>query len=137
MAIVQKRIYELETYEQLEVGDIGFIPATSIFLPVDYSGWGESKKITFADLFSSYHVESGRLSNLISYSVSVLFGTSFEGTVLDSIKVYRNVTPIIDKNIRQDVLFYNLSVSLNGFSFTIDSSEDLSGIIIDYNFIEA
>lgn len=136
MAITQKRINTLSTYEQLDAGDVGYIPATSVFLAVDYSGWTESKKMSLDDFLSSIHIEAGRLSSLGSRSVSITFGTAFTTTVIDTVKAYREV--VYDgKTIRQDVLFYDLSVSLSGFSLEIDSSESLTGIIIDYKMLEA
>lgn len=135
--MAQKRIYELETYEQLLPGDEGYIPATSVWMAVDYTGWTEAKKITLDDFLASLHVEAGRLTNLVSRSVAVVFGTPFSGTVIDRVSVYRIFTPQSGKPVREEVRIYNLSVTTTGFSLEIDSTEALSGIIIDYSMVEA
>lgn len=135
--MAEKRIHELDIYEQLELGDAGYIPATSVWLAVDYTGWAESKKITFDDLLSSIHIEAGRLSSLASRSISVTFGTAFSSTVIDTINVYKESTPISGKTIREEVRYYNLNVTLTGFTLEIDSNEDLTGVIVDYKVMEA
>lgn len=135
--MAQKRIYELSTYTQLNPGDVGYIAATSIWLAVDYTGWTEAKKITLDDFLGSMHVEAGRLSGLGSRSVAVTFGTAFTGTVIDRVKVYRYFDPSPGETVREEVRFYDLSVTLTGFTLEIDPDEPLSGIIIDYNMLEA
>ena len=137
MAIQQKRIYDLSTYTQLEAGDPGYIPATAVWVAVDYNGWTEAKKMSLDNFLSQFHIEAGRLSSLSSRSVSVTFGTAFDTTVIDNIKVYKEVDVVGTKTVRQDVLFYDLSVTLSGFTLEIDASESLTGVIVDYSCIEA
>lgn len=134
--MAQKRIYELPTYLQLESGDPGYIPATSVWLAVDYNGWSEAKKMSLDDFLSTMHIEAGKLSSLASRSVSVNFGTAFTNTVIDRVKVYREISGG-GGTVRDPVLYFDLVVTLSGFTLEIDPSESLTGTIVDYQMLEA
>lgn len=134
--MAQKRIYELATYIQLDPGDIGYIPATAVYIPVDYNGWSEAMKMSLDQFFGSFHAEAGRLSGLSSSSVAKVFGTPFTSTVIDTVSVYREI-PGGGGTIRENVLYFDLSVTLTGFTLEIDPSENLTGVIVDYKMIEA
>jgi hypothetical protein len=131
---IQKRINELEIYEQLDSGDVGYIPSTAIWLPVDYSGWTVSKKMALDDFLSNIHFEAGRLSNISSWSVSITFGTAFS-SFSGGVSVYRDKIDGTD-TIRENVLKKNLLETLTGFSFEIDPSESLTGVVVNYNYFE-
>lgn len=134
--MAQKRIHELSTYLQLESGDPGYIPATSVWLAVDYNGWSEAKKMSLDDFLSTMHIEAGKLSSLASRSVSVNFGTAFTNTVIDRVKVYREISGG-GGTVRDPVLYFDLSVTLSGFTLEIDPGESLTGTIVDYQMLEA
>lgn len=80
---------------------------------------------------------SGILTGLVSRSVSVDFSFEFSAVPVGrkNIHVYRTVEPETNVFLDQDVLHHSISVSTTGFSLEIDSSEDLTGIIIEYHFI--
>jgi hypothetical protein len=137
MAINQKRIYELGTYTQLESGDPGFIPATAVYLAVDYNGWTEAKKMPLDGFLGTLHIEAGKLTSLGDRSVSVVFDTAFTGTIIDRVVVYREVEIIAGETVRKEVNLHDLAVTLSGFTLEIDDGESLTGIVIDYSMIEA
>lgn len=134
--MAQKRIFELGTYLQLESGDPGYIPATAVWLAVDYNGWTEAKKMSLDDFLGTLHIEAGKLSSLSSRSVSKVFGTAFTSTVIDDVRAYREISGG-GGTVREPVLFFDLSVTLSGFTLEIDPSENLAGVIVDYKFLEA
>lgn len=134
--MAQKRIYELSTYTQLISGDPGYIPATAVWLAVDYNGWTEAKKMSLDDFLSTLHIEAGKLSSLANRSVSKNFGTAFTGTVIDDIRAYREISGG-GGTIREPVLFFDLVITLSGFTLEIDPSESLTGVIVDYKCLEA
>jgi hypothetical protein len=136
MAVNQKRIYELETYIQLDSGDVGFIPATAVYYAVDYNGWTEAKKQSLDNIFGTVHLEAGKLSSLGSRSVSVVFGTAFTGTVVETVNAYRELTYPVGV-VREDVMINDLAITLSGFTLDIDVNESLTGVIIDYKMMEA
>lgn len=89
------------------------------------------------------HFENGRITDITSNTVVVYFTEPFTiKPTLVQLKVYRMVEniPISGKFVMQDVLHYFDDdedwVILTGFSLFIDSSEDLTGVIIDYCFTE-
>ncbi len=89
------------------------------------------------------HFENGKLTGITSNAVVVSFTEPFTiKPTLVQLKVYRMVEniPIAGKFVMQDVLHYFDDdedwVVLTGFSFFIDSSEDLNGVIVDFCFTE-
>lgn len=134
MAIIQKRINQLAIYEQLDPGDVGYIPPTNLWLAVDYNGWTESKKMLLDDFLATFHLESGRLSNLASRSVSIVYGTPFS-SFSGGITVWREYDRSGD-TIREKVLIKDLSETNTGFSFEIDADESLTGVFVNYNYFE-
>lgn len=133
MAVIQKRIKDLDDYTQLESTDIGYISPSNIYLAVDNSteAWAEPKKVTFAQLIGITHMEAGQLSSLSSRSVTVTFDSPFTLPVIPYINPYR-VSVIGGKSIREVVRIYDLLITINGFTLTIDTNESLTGVIIDY-----
>jgi hypothetical protein len=127
MAITQKRIYELDTFDGEQI--------SGTWYAVDNQAWTEPKKSTLEGILDVANVEAGRLTNLGSRSVSFTFGEPFT-QLAGGLKVYRQVTKGTDTFIK-DVLYKNLVESLAGFSLEIDSSESLTGIVISYAYFEA
>jgi len=78
----------------------------------------------------------GILSGLGSSSVAVNFPIPFPSIPVGrkNLHVYRVYTPEPGKDVDENVLFYGLTVTTSGFSFEIDSSESLTGVIIEYLF---
>jgi len=90
---------------------------------------------------SSLHIEKGTIENLTSHNVIIYFTEEFDAKpTMVQLKVYRMVEVETDKWIIQDVLFYQAGndgrpYNQYGIGFVIDSSEDLTGVIIEYMFI--
>lgn len=80
--------------------------------------------------------DAGILTDLASASVDVTFRTEYKSLPVgrNSIHIYRLVEPEAGLIIDQGVLFNSLVVTVTGFTLTIDPSEDLAGIIIEYLF---
>jgi len=127
MAITQKRIYELDTFDGEQI--------SGTWYAVDNQAWTEPKKSTLEGILDVANVEAGRLTNLGSRSVSFTFGEPFT-QLAGGLKVYREVTKGVDK-YRKDVLHKNVTESLTGFSLEIDPSEALAGIVVRYEYFEA
>jgi hypothetical protein len=86
------------------------------------------------------HRELGIITELESALVEVSFGEDFTKTPvgLASLKVYR-IVAIGGGYNWQDVLHtfpIDEPVSVSGFTLNIHSSEDLPGVIVEYNFTE-
>ena len=88
------------------------------------------------------HVETGRIEYETgdSRTIAIPFVEDFERIpVLVEIKIYRIVSIGGGKYVLQDVLYYldtNTFSSLIGFELFIDDSEDMEGVILNYNFTE-
>lgn len=78
---------------------------------------------------------TGILTDLASRSVEVVFDYPFKRTPVGRkhLHVYR-VTTEYGFAIDTQVLFHSLVVNNEGFTLTIDDSEALTGIIIEYHF---
>ncbi len=83
------------------------------------------------------HVETGRIEYVTgdSKTITITFIEAFEKVpVMVQLKVMRIVA-----NVFQDVLFYLNSATFSsetGFEIFIDASEDINGVILNYNFTE-
>lgn len=53
MALIPKRIFALDEYIQLLVGDLGYEDPANIFLVLDKSDWPESKKLALIQIIES------------------------------------------------------------------------------------
>ena len=58
-------------------------------------------------------------------------------TGVGNTKAYRIFEEVTGKPVMQSVLFHSLVVNTLGFSLTIDDSESLTGVIIEYDFKSA
>jgi len=81
------------------------------------------------------HIESGKLTGLLNYSNIINFTSEFQiiPASVGDLKVYRMFQEQ-GRWLMQDVLFYHESEK-SSFQFTIDESEDLNGVIVEYVFI--
>lgn len=132
--------------------DILGVAASTNLLDSDYTVFeglvdGEPvlKKILFTTLqakLEAYfdlryaHEDYGVLRNLNSRSVSITFANEYDSIPYgrSNLKVYKAVAIEPGKLVDQQVLIYNLSVTTTGFTFEIDSSEELTGIEVEYFF---
>lgn len=117
------------------------IPSNSIVSPTITSYGGMDSLITdIINLLNAKRTISycGILSGLSSRNVSVIFSVPFTNIPVGrkNIHAYRLFEADANKFVDLNVIIYNLNVTTNGFSFTIDDSESLSGIIIEYDFKE-
>ena len=79
---------------------------------------------------------AGILSDLVTNEISVVFPFEFTEIPVGrkNIHVYRLVEPETGLILDQDVLFNSLVVTTTGFTLTIDASESLTGVIVEYFF---
>lgn len=134
MAVEQTKIHEL--------GDYLFDKnASEVKIPVSHPDWPRPKQISLSVLsgdFESgvtFHVEKGRLTNLVSRSVTVEFDAQFGYIPYGDVNVYRMEEEATGKWRKSDVLWGFTDAnqpSVSGFSLEIDSSESLTGTIIEY-----
>lgn len=132
MSVEQTRPYELGLYDGSE-------DSSTVMVTVDKSTWDKPKRYALSNFGevsgSSVHVEKDRLTGLSSHSVSVEFDSAFDTVPVGDVQVYRMVEIVSGKWRKEEVLwgFDDANQpSLLGFDLTIDSEEDLSGIIIQY-----
>lgn len=140
MALTQTRVHELDLYVQLEPGDPDYINPDELMFLVDHSTWDEPKRMpsaNFGESGSLVHIEKNTLTGLASRNVSVTFGATFSAVpVTVAFNVYR-YTSQSGSYVKENVL-YTVSgsswLTTTGFAITIDNSESLTGIYIDYYF---
>ncbi|WP_159522883.1 hypothetical protein [Sunxiuqinia indica] len=142
--ITQTRPYELPLYIQYGEGDPEYVDPDNIFLMVDYVDWSKPKRFSLGELLAGagglgggIHIEKGRLTGLTDHYVAVDFEFAFDDIPIGrgNLNVYK-VRTHGDGNTT-DIKYtpLNLDVSTEGFSFYIDESIDLTGIIVEYIFL--
>ena len=131
MTLLQKRIYELLTYDQLAPNEVDYEDPSSIWMTLDKSDWSEPMKIPFSLLLSLYHIETASIIPT-SQSVSVTYQTPFDNSsyFFNSLQVYKIVTIPSVGDVRQTVAYHDLVTTVNGFSFTL--SQYSAGIIVTF-----
>jgi hypothetical protein len=87
------------------------------------------------------NIQSGLVTNIASHTVEIEFTQEFESIPVGvpNLKIYR-YEAFEGAYILQDVLFTYPSttwLTVTGFTITIDPSETLSGIILEYTFLES
>ena len=134
------KIRALDVYVQLAEGDDGYIAPGEIMQVVDHPNWTRSKRVYASNgVGASIHTE-GDLYTPISRAVSITFGTAFTTTPKTiMLRVYRMKETVTGNGHWKewDVRYWHESSnwkSTTGFSLTIDPDEDLTGIIIEYEF---
>lgn len=139
MALTQKRFWDLDLYVQLEPGDPGYIDPSELVFGIDHTSFTEMKRLPYtniAGLSSGVHVEKDTLTGLASPIVTVEFDEPFVDAPNGSEpQVYRTVDVGGGNFRRQDVLFSYSSaawLSATGFSLTIDASESLTDVVVEY-----
>jgi len=82
------------------------------------------------------HEDFSTIKNISERTVNKQFAQEFNGVPFgrSNLKVYRVVEVAPGKFIDQDVLYYGLTITASGFNFTIDESEDLEGVEVEYYF---
>ena len=137
MAVEQTRPYELGLYD-------GSLDPSTVMVPVDNSAWSRPKRLPlseFGDALKSgeigVHIESGRLSGLSNNYVEVEFDTAFDDIPVGrkNLHVYRVLDLGGGKTVDLIIPIYGLGVTVDGFSFYIEDTEDLTGIVCEYLFI--
>ena len=140
MALIQERTYELDVYTQLPVGDPDYEDPASIMFIVDSSAWTSQKRFPYPSVSGiSSHFETDTIENLPSHTVNESFSTPFTikpKTIM--FRVYRMAEVSTGiwrmKNVAYGSTTTNW-LTVSGFNIVIDSSESLTGIVIEYYFI--
>lgn len=102
-----------------------------------------AQPVLIPPIFNGYqgHIESDRLSDLVSRTVAISFVTPFSGIPagIEHLRVYRWAQVVTGKWAPKDVKHYFTSSSAltnEGFTLEIDTTESLTGVIVEYLFIE-
>lgn len=134
-----RRPYDLGTYVQLNSGDQGYIPRSEIKVLVDHPSFGDLPKTMPIDQMgnnSSEIIEKGRFTPT-SKTINRLFSRTFTSVPSGWIKVYRTEMIEEGKYVFQEVQFYYPNatpITVNGFSIVIESTENITNVIVEYNF---
>lgn len=87
---------------------------------------------------TKFHTEIGRIEDLQSHEIEVIFNESFEVIPIGSEpRVYRIDTVAPGKYRRTNIMFYFPEeewLTNTGFKLTIEGFEELEGIIIEYEY---
>lgn len=141
--MAKKRVRDLVEYQQLAVGEPGYIPPSSLFTVFDSDNFGsEPKKYSVESLFIQNHEEKKRITGLVSRSVSITFDTAFVSVpITETFNVFRYYDELGDGKYTKKQVGHYLSgsnwLTASGFAITIDLDESLTGVIIEYVFKEA
>lgn len=79
--IFQKRIFELQSFIPVAVGQPEYEDPGAIYLAVDKLNWAEAKKITLLEFIFNLHKEQGPISHT-SVIVAEVFQTPFASNQL-------------------------------------------------------
>lgn len=136
----QQRIRDLVTYIQLAVGDSGYVNPASIYVVVDSDNFGAKPfKFPLLSLIGTdADYDAGTIVGISSPTVVHTFPTPFSTVPICSlINVYRYREVRTGEYVREDVQF-SISgsnwITTNNFTIKIDSTENLTGVIIDFKF---
>lgn len=131
--MAQKRIRALDTYVS------GAVALSSLYIPADSINFGsEPYKVPLQELLEDGHSEKGRLSGLSSSSVAVVFDAPYSSQPIGrEPEVYRMVQMPSGTWRREGVSWGFDDASqptINGFALTINASESLTGIIVEWDY---
>jgi hypothetical protein len=89
-------------------------------------------------VINTKHEDFAAITNIAQRAVAKQFAQEFSSVPFgrSNLKVYRVIEVEPGKLVDQDVLYYGLTITKSGFNFTIDESEDLNGIMVEYYFKE-
>jgi len=139
--VVQVRIRDLLAYTQLDVSDPNYINPDTISIVLDHPDWEMAKRMPLTDLAveaSGIHMEVGKLTNLSSRTVIVTFNTAFSVSPIGSEPQVYRLTQMSDGTYRkQEVLWGFIDANqptATGFTLKINELENLTGIIIEYEY---
>jgi len=140
MALDFTRTYELDLYTQLPVGDPGYIDPALVDFIVDHDGWTRAKRFPYTSVSGiSSHYETDKLENLITRTITKTFNTPFTGSIKTIMfRVYRMAEVSTGTWRMKNVAYGSTTtnwLTVSGFNIVIDSSESLTGIVIEYYFI--
>lgn len=142
MSVTQKRIRALNTYTQLASGEAGYVDPDTVFIAVDSLNFsGEPLKVSYGDIFGATHVEADILESPVSRNVSVSFETAFTSRpLIRTWRVYRVAETYTGSGVyrMKDVNYTHAEnwLTTTGFDIDIDTDENLTGVIIEYEFAE-
>lgn len=95
----------------------------------------------YIEIRKAIHIEIGRLTGLLSRNVTLTFDREFEDVPIGALRIYRmKETQTGNGKWKEwDVLYYfpvQNWLTAQGFQLVIDNSENLSGVVIRYEFKE-
>lgn len=137
MSLTQKRTKNLELFNIVDPTDPDYIPLSELYFLVDHASFDKSKKIyqdTFASLIQN--TSSGKITGLTSNIVNITFNPTFDTSPIGEVRVYRMASYGAGYQ-REDVLWVFADASqptVSGCNIIIDSDEDLTGVIVEYDF---
>lgn len=131
--ITQSRIHSLQPYVQKDVGEEGYIAPSELQIVVDHPSFERSMKLslTGGEAGVSIHQEKGRLSTPESHSFTIPFDVAFTAKPIGFHKAYRIETSGTDERYF-DVLVKSEKVLTTGIALVLDSSENLTGVIVEW-----
>lgn len=138
MAVEQTRIFELSPY-------LGTLDASEVMITVDHASFPLPMRTSLASILSgeagvsgATHIEKDTLTNLSSRTLTVTFDTAFTDTPVGWIKVYR-MEATGEGGYREYEVLWDyataVKVTTTGFSILINSSESLTNIVVEYQFV--
>lgn len=136
MAILQQRIYELETYTQVSSGIEGYENPNQLFLAVDKVGWAKPKRMVLADMFFASHIEAGRATATalaFTHDWDTEFDTSTYLLMIEAVKVEVMDIDGNPVNVETSIPYHSLVLTTSGFSLTL---AEYTGVIIKYFAVE-
>ncbi len=140
MSLIQTRPKDLVLYVQEDVGHPDYVDPSELQFLIDHSSFAKPKRWPQTSMSGATgHTEEDTLTGLSSRSVSVTFDAAFTTIPrgLNRLSVYRMTEVITGEFVMEQVMFHYTSatpVTTTGFDLEIDTSESLTGIIIEYEF---
>lgn len=131
--ITQPRVHTLQPYVQKNEGEAGYIDPAELQVLVDHPTFERSMKLSLTGGSGgvSIHQEKGRLSTPENHSFTIPFDVAFTAKPIGFHKAYRIVISGTDERY-YDVLVKSEKVITTGIVIVIDSSESLTGVIIEW-----
>lgn len=138
--ITQQRIRDLITYIQLTSGDPSYVNPASIYVAIDSDNFG-AKPLRYPLLSlvgAEADSDAGTITGIASATVVHTFDTPFATVPVCSLfNAYRYTEVEPGKFVRNTVQTYVSGsnwITTNDFTVTIESTESLTGVIIDFKF---
>lgn len=119
--------------------DLGCVILTGVMVDWGFSTFSYPNFFQYIEVRKIPQIELGKISPVTDRAVSVTFTKPFSAVPVGRLKVYRMRQASAGKWKEWDVLYYHTSqdwLTTEGFSLQIETTENLTGIIIEYEFKE-